>query len=359
MATINRLVLDNIRNLSHAELKFSSRYNLCYGSNGSGKTSILESIYLLSNGKSFRSHNKSRIIQHQQDSFTIFAEVISHDSEEKIGMQKSQNGHTRLQLNGEKCKSLAMIAEILPVVLIDPNSYGLIEDGPTSRRQYLDWGLFHVEQSYAQLTSDYAQCLKQRNAALKQSKPIPELKLWDGSLASLGEQIHCCRLRFLEAIEPFFHKLIIALDFSVDVQLDYAPGWDQKLDLLTAIQRGLGKDMALGYTTVGPQRADVLFSVNDVPASDVLSRGQEKLVVTALMLAQGEYYRHVKQDECIYLIDDLPSELDQSNRDKLFELLATIPGQMLITATDVRYFPKNINMLGNVFHVKHGILQVV
>ena len=358
MVSINRLLLNNIRNISQADISLSPGYNFFYGLNGSGKTSILEAIYLLSQGKSFRSHQKSRIIQHQSDEFTLFAELQTTERLTKLGMQKTQTGHTRLQLDGEKCKSMATISELLPVILIDPNSYGLIEDGPGTRRQYLDWGLFHVEHGYANLMVEYLNCLKQRNAALKQHQPLKEITLWDKPLVDLGLKIDRLRVNYLEQLMPYFKSIIEKLDFNVSVQYSYAPGWLGE-SLQHALEKCIGKDMVMGYTTVGPQRAEVSFTVNNQPAADVLSRGQEKLVVSALMLSQGEFYRINNHDNPIYLIDDLPSELDKQNWCKLLNLLDTMHGQMLMTATDQHYFPEQIENKNNVFHVEHGRVHLL
>jgi DNA replication and repair protein RecF len=358
MTCLKSLKLNYFRNITDQSLIFSDRFNLIYGENGSGKTSVLEAIYLLSNGKSFRSSQKAHIIQHQQAEFTVFAEVLQASGlTEKIALQKKQTANARLLINGQVCRALSTAAELLPVVLIDPNSYGLVEEGPGYRRQYIDWLLFHVKHDYNQLYANYHKALKQRNAALKQSLPRKECIEWDHLLIELGEQIGIARRDTLTQLTPIFNQLISELNFGIEVSLSYQIGWNSGLTLAEALQATLAKDLILGYTSVGPQRADICFSVNNCPAADVLSRGQEKLVVACLLISQALYYENDKDNSPIYLLDDFSSELDDNNRNKFFSMLSNLNGQFILTATSKQFFPDNLMQQSTMFHVKHGVIS--
>ena len=357
MTVITHCNIQDFRNLTSLSCDFSAGVNLIIGVNGSGKTSMLEAIYILANGKSFRSSIKSHIIQHNKDQFTVFAELIVADKRHRCGLEKSLNGNARLQINGEKCRSLAKSSELLPIILIDPHSYDLIEEGPSFRRHYMDWLLFHVKHEFSKTAQEYTKCLKQRNSALKQQLSKDVCQTWDPQLIELSKTITEYRLALLENLKPLYQSMVEKLGFSVDVRLVYSKGWPEECDFAQALCDSFRKDQALGYTTVGPQRADIKLTVENIPASDVLSRGQSKLAIAALLLAQGQYYCSIKNNSPIYLVDDLASELDLENRAMLFSVLKEVDGQMFITATNEAVFPSENEFDGKVFHVKHGVFK--
>lgn len=354
MTLLKMTQITAFRNLNDVNLHFAARFNYIYGENGSGKTSILEALYMLAHGKSFRSAVKSHIIQHQKSKFTIFAELDVEGTQYRCGLEKSIDSNARLHINGEKCRSIAKASELLPIILIDPHSYDLIEEGPSFRRHYLDWLLFHVKHDYSKVAQEYAKCLKQRNSALKQQHSKEVCQTWDPQLIRLASTINEYRQALLEALKPLYQSMVQDLEFPVDITLNYYQGWEGGVGFAEALASAFYKDQVMGYTTVGPQRADVRLRVGDIPASDVLSRGQSKLAIAALLLAQGQYYQVIKANAPIYFIDDLTSELDQKNRVKLYDLLERVEGQMFITATEQALFVGANDTGGKVFHVKQG-----
>lgn len=359
MTIIKQTLINSFRNLGEVNLQFSNSYNYIYGCNGSGKTSILEALYMLANGKSFRSSVKTHIIQHHKDKFTVFAKLEADGQEYRCGLEKSVKENARLHINGERCRSIAKASEILPIILIDPHSYDLIEEGPSYRRHYMDWLLFHVKHDYRQIAQEYAKCLKQRNAALKQQLPKQVCQTWDPQLIELATTIDGYRKELLDNLQPFYQEMVAKLQFPVEVNLSYYQGWDKSSDFASGLLASFYKDQAIGYTAVGPQRADIKLMVEDIPASDVLSRGQSKLAIAALLLAQGSYYQSLMSNAPIYFVDDLASELDQQNRQNLYGLLADVEGQMFVTATEKELFPKSgpeaVTEAENyLFHVKQG-----
>lgn len=360
MTTINNLKICNLRNIEACFLRLNPHYNFFFGNNGSGKTSILEAIYLLAVGRSFRSYLKDRIVTHRKHELTIFAELIHSKAHKvKLGFSKIIEGKASLKINGEYCRSLAAAAKLIPVLLIDPNSYDLLEKGPKERRQYLDWGLFHVKPSYHEVSNKFQRCLKQRNAALKAQQAKTICRTWDKELADLAKQITEYRQAYFTQLQPYFNDLLNILNLDIEIKAFYYPGWDKKyISLPMALEETWNKDFALGYTTCGPQKADVIYKINDIPAEDVLSRGQMKLLVSALQFTQGKLHTELTGENVIYLIDDLASELDKDNRQKLFALLEKIVGQVFITATDKTVFSQ-INTVNSLFHVEQGIVKQV
>lgn len=355
MTQLNKLNIHNLRNIKEASLSFVSDYNFFYGNNGSGKTSVLEAIYLLATGKSFRSHLKERIVSHQQQEMTVFAEICTANHKKtKLGFIKTINARAKLRIEGEYCRSLAVTAKLLPVLLIDPASYGLLEKGPKERRQYLDGGLFHVEQSFSEVSMHFQRCLKQRNAALKNQSNRMACQTWDVELSNLAEELTRLRKNYFAQLNPYFEHVIQTLDFNVSIRSGYVQGWSNDLPLPQALNDSFNKDWALGYTSIGPQKADIVYSINGIPAEDVLSRGQMKLTVSAMQFAQGKLYTALTGNASVYLVDDLASELDEINRKKLFILLKQLRGQFFITATHENAFSESIDIPHKMFHVEHG-----
>ena len=356
MALLNKLNIHNLRNITDASILLATRYNFFYGNNGSGKTSILEAIYLLANGKSFRSHLKKHIIAHQQQELTIFAEAQLNQEEKntKFGFTKGVSSKAALKIEGEYCRSLTKAAKLLPVLRIDPTSYGLLEQGPKERRHYLDWGVFHVEPTFGEIATNFQRCLKQRNAALKRRRSRAECQTWDIELSALADQLTTLRTHHFQQLRPSFGQLLAKLALNLSIDSQYYRGWQAGLSLQQALEINFEKDFSVGYTSVGPQKADIRYTINSIPAEDVLSRGQMKLVVSAMQFSQGILYAAHTKNSAIYLIDDLASELDDQNRGKLFGILNDINGQFLITATNKAVFSSLSTTNKAVFHVEQG-----
>lgn len=359
MTLIKNLQIDRLRNIQHSKLVFSSSYNLIYGQNGSGKTSLLEAIYILGHGKSFRGSRSQSLIQHGQDDFILYGEaLLDDDATYHIGVEKTLF-RTKIKINGLRQENSSELASYFPIILVNPDSYDLVEEGPSIRRQFLDWGLFHVEQLFHEQWHTFNRCLKQRNAALKQGDREVTCRSWDALLIESGNQITEGRMQYLAALTPWFEKLLQFLNYPYEVQLQFFQGWDLDVSFTAALQQNFQRDCILGHTSIGPQRADILLKVNGKDAAEVLSRGQEKLLVAILRLAQGLLLKEKTGKQSIYLLDDLASELDHQRREQLYSLLDTfIKAQIFVTATENEFLPQN-TVNGKMFHVEHGTIKVV
>jgi DNA replication and repair protein RecF len=215
-----------------------------------------------------------------------------------------------------------------------------------------------VEHSFSEVCQRYQRLLKQRNAALKQRERGASLQVWERELAELGEKITLLRQQHLAALMPFIEQAKNALLPTLPIQIEYEQGWKQGVSLATAISQAYAQDERWGYTSVGPHRADITFTIQTFPAQQVLSRGQQKLLICALHLAQAQQLAASTGKKCLYLLDDLASELDSRNRQRVLAHLAENAHQVFITGVDPHGWAEVCQQFGGeMFHVEHG--QVV
>ncbi|WP_114416786.1 DNA replication/repair protein RecF [Marinospirillum perlucidum] len=357
--SIRRLRLQNFRNLEAIDLQPAPGLNLLCGANGSGKTSLLEAIYLLSLVRSFRSKKLKNLIAHAATQFTVFAELVGSEGRDyPLGIQRRTSlDETEVLLRGQRPGSLAELASQLPVQLINPDAFRLLEGGPKERRQFLDWGAFHVEPGFIHAWQRFQRALKQRNSLLRHARIDPlQLDLWEKEIAQTGEAVSRYREDYLQTLTPLFNHLLERLSNLDAIRLHFQRGWDKNTDLAENLLVSRGKDREQGFTQSGPQRADLRVSIAGRSAIEVLSRGQQKLVVSALKLAQGELLARAGKKQCIYLIDDLPAELDRNHREVFCRVLESQGSQVFITSVDAealdidwQYPEKNLW-----FHVEQG-----
>ncbi len=355
--SIKTLSIYTFRNISEAHLTLSPFFNLITGENGAGKSSILEAVYFLSHGRSFRGSILEPLIQFKQQKTILQAVIITNmDNEISLGVMKSLVEDGQIKIGGDVCRSAAELAALLPALLLNADSFDLLTGGPAFRRQWVDWGLFHVEQSYADLWRQYNRVLKQRNAALKKGASSI-VTCWDADLAHLGEKMAQHRADYIEEIMPLCNGLFARFcDFSFSFQYDR--GWASALPLLDSLQRALSRDLHLGYTSVGPHRADLGLRIGDKPVQTILSRGQLKWLIYSLKLAQGILLKQQTGKRCIYLLDDVPSEWDERRQKVLASILRDMASQVLITGIDLAYFQAlTADLPTKMFHVEQGVVK--
>lgn len=355
--SIKTLSIYTFRNLSEAHLSLSPFFNLIAGENGAGKSSILEAIYFLSHGRSFRGNVLEPLIQFNQQKMILQALIATPtENEVSIGVMKSLVEEGQIKIGGSVCHSAAELAALLPVQLLNADSFDLLNGGPTFKRQWMDWGLFHVEHSYGELWRQYHRVLKQRNAALKRDESAA-VRCWDEELAQMGEQMALQRIYYIEAIMPLCNTIFSRFcDFSFVFQYDR--GWNAGLPLLEALQGGLSRDQHLGYTGAGPHRADLRLTIEDKPVQTILSRGQQKWLIYSLKLAQGLWLRQQTGKSCVYLLDDVPAEWDEHRQQVLIAVLRDMASQVLITGIDLSYLLELVvNLPVKMFHVEHGVVK--
>ncbi|TRW48753.1 DNA replication/repair protein RecF [Aliidiomarina halalkaliphila] len=361
---IHQLVIEHFRNIERAELTPCPGINVICGENGSGKTSLLEAIYSLGFGRSFRTHQVRQIVQDEAENYTLFARIQpsteDNDLQYRVGFRRQRNGDTEIRLNGETEKRFSALARLIPVQLITPEGVELVTDGPRLRRQYMDWGLFHVEHSHYSDWLTFSRLLKQRNSLLKQ-KDFDQQggAFWDQQLAEAGERVTKARAEYLDGLNTrlnqYCHQFLPQYHFEFRLM----PGWNETQSLAEALADKLELDKRQGYTSVGPNKAEWQIRADGVDARERLSRGQLKLLVAALRLVQGADYQERRGQPCVFLVDDLPAELDQANQKRLCDALVASGSQVFVTTIDKQkledYFT---NAETRLFHVEHGTIKV-
>lgn len=354
--TLLKLDVFSVRNIHSASLLPSSSINLITGANASGKSSLLEAIFILGRARSFRTTHIKQAIAFEQSNLIVSAQNrLSNGSVSNIGIQ-IDNKQCEIRIDQEN-KQKADLAYALPVQLIHPKSYRLLDAGPQIRREFLDWGIFNHNRNFLPNWRKFSKALQQRNALLK-SRQIKQLSAWDKELVEYGCLVNDYRQQYIQTLQSVFLEMAGHFLETAQIDLRFIRGWDEKQTLEQVLKADLEKDIRYGYTHSGPHRADFLTFLDKRLAKDYLSRGQQKLLVVALMLSQVRLLNREAQNTCCILIDDLTAELDTENRVKLLEYLSLLGCQVFMTATELADFG-DLSALENykMFHVEHGCIR--
>jgi DNA replication and repair protein RecF len=337
---IRHLKTQDFRNLSALDIRFHPRLNFIVGANGSGKTSLLEAVYFLAHGRSFRSSQLNRLIGHDKAEFGLFGQFESAQGKMVLGVKRTQQGEARIRLDGNNLTSHLEVTKQLPVILFNPEQFSLLISNAKARRQLLDWGLFYHDPQFLKAWQDLRKGLKQRNAALKQKAPQKMVQLWDPALVKAAEQLDVHRTQYVNLLLISLQQIVGAFLHDHQVELTYYRGWPKDQALADVLTHHFEQDRKIGHTQYGPQRADLRVKVNGLPASEVLSRGQQKLLICSLKIAQGlllqEHTNHVP----IFLLDDIVSEFDVQNATKIFQQLLLLEAQLLVSVIDPILLPE-------------------
>ena len=347
------LQVEHFRCLEKVELTLDPRYNLFVGRNASGKTSLLESLFFLGRGRSFRSRKLDRLIQHGHPEFRVVGRV-QHDARVTVlGVRGTRTG-TEIRVGGAPADSAADLASHFPPQIIDPEIHKLLEEGPSRRRRFLDWGVFHVEPSFMPTWQRYHRALRQRNAGFRQGVAEALATVWDAELASAGEALSELRARYVQLLSPGLSAIGQRL-LGLEVGLAYHRGWPADEPLLQSLARGQERDQRYGVTHAGPHRADVVVRVDGHAAKERVSRGQQKLLASALTLAQVVLQDQVAPGRSALLLDDPAAELDGANLERLLAAVHELPVQLFVTS--LRPDLPGLGAPGRMFHVEHGSVR--
>jgi DNA replication and repair protein RecF len=346
---LGELALENFRCIDRAELTLAPGTTLVRGPNASGKTSILEGIYLLGRGRSFRTRNTERLIQHDRDALHAIGRTEGSLSQ-PIRIAVVRKAALSAQIAGVAIKSRAELAQAFPVQVIEPGIHRLVEEGSPRRRRWLDWAVFHVEPAFIDSWQRYSRVLKQRNAALRGGHAEVACA-FDSELARHGEAVTGARRRLLALLAPYWAETVGRLA-NLAADLRYLPGWSQDSSLADAIAASFGRDRSRGVSHVGPHRADVQIRIDGHAAREVASRGQQKLLAIAMVLAQLKMLQDQTELISTLLLDDPAAELDSERLARFVAEVKALNCQLVLTSLEAAHEP--FGRADQVFHVEQG-----
>ena len=358
---LDQVQLTNFRNIKSASFSPSSSLSVFRGVNGRGKSSIIEALYYLGFGRSFRTGKPSSVIQHGEEGFSVFASCKDeNDVLMKLGFQRSRSDSFLCSINGEHSSKLSKLVSLVPTQLFTPQSTDLIIGSPSERRKFCDWGLFHVEHGFQKLANQYTKVLKHRNALLKQGANLqrPENRYWEHIFIENAEALSKKRVAYVESLIPIFERYANEFLPDFDVVLSYQKGWEKDASLAESLVKKSEYDVKMGHTTSGPHKADVRLKVNGVNAQELLSRGQLRMAVAALQMAQTALFNSLTNRKSIFLLDDVGAELDAEKRERFIDGLLFMDTQVFVTAIESSQleFIQKYNEK-KMFHVEHGSVK--
>jgi len=359
------LKIEGVRNLERVRLDTLTRVNFFHGPNGAGKTSLLEAVHLLGMGRSFRRGSFSNLIQHGREDTVVFGRVRCGSGAARsmdIGVRRYRDGTLEMRVEGRPAAALSELVVNLPLQVVNAEANELLTGTPAVRRRFMDWGVFHVEHQFHGQWRRYQRGLRQRNHLLRRGNPPQrELAVWTREVIEAGEALTAMRSGDVDALKPAIQYIMGVLHPGLkDLGLSYRKGWDSKHSYGEALEQGLQTDLERHFTYAGPHRADMRLTTDGYPVGEVLSRGQQKILVYGLKLAQGGLLRERTGRDCTYLIDDLPSELDEKHGRRVCALLDEIGAQVLVTCIDTgstAWWPDSGKPEErSMFHVEHGVV---
>lgn len=351
---IKTLKINGFRCYESVDLFFKRRINIFYGDNGSGKTSVLEAIYFLSTGKSFRSKRNKHLINHNNKSLSLFTEFSEdiNTQNKSIGISLNTKNKKQIKLNLSNLKNQSETAHQLPVVSIDPDSYLFLDKPPQFRRSFLDWLVFHVKPNYLKTWTLTSRCQKQLNASYREKK-TDQLDYWQDQYIHYGNQLNELRVETYELLsKKVILKVKTFIPELIDFNLMYFKGWSKEFTLEQLLTKESNKNLLYGSLLSGVHKMDIKCFVGNKPASEVLSRGQKKLISIIFYLCFIELINEVHCVNPILCIDDMDAELDTIKTNVLCDFIKHTNNQVFISTVA----PEKINSIFKevgLFHVKH------
>ena len=350
---VQRIDIGNVRNVDSARLELDPGANLLVGPNGAGKTSALEAVHLAIRGRSFRTTRPDRVIRRGEERMSVVALLVDESvGSVRLGYARELRGRVELRRDGRLVRQTSRVASLLPIQLLLPDLPELVFGGPAGRRQWLDWGVFHVKQDYAQVLGAYLRALRHRNTLLR-AADLKTLPVWTDRVAELGEAVAQARRQYFEHVIVHVAISLATLDPDLEVEWEYSPGWNAD-SFAEVLGQQVDRDVKSGTTQAGPHRADVRITCGSESAAQVLSRGQGKAVASALRMGQAKDLAMAGK-RSLFLIDDLGAELDEEHNERYYRHLEDMECQIVATSTEGAIGEILMGSRGGrMFHVKQG-----
>ncbi|MCK9217670.1 MAG: DNA replication/repair protein RecF [Firmicutes bacterium] len=367
---IEFIYLKNFRNYEELSIKLNPGINIIFGENAQGKTNILESIYLLSMGKSYRTQKYNEMIKWDKEKCKVYIEYNKKDIEGNIEFFIAKNKKKQIKINGVNVEKVSDILGRINTVMFSPEHIKIIKEGPVERRRFIDAILSQVKPSYYYNLIQYLKVLGQRNVLLSDEKRKNELgktlDIWDNQLIEYGSKVIKERYIFINNISKTAssindklsggkENLVLKYKPSVNIH-DYSSD-NIKKSYESIITKGRAKDIKRGITNWGPHRDELIFSIGEKELRNFGSQGQQRSALLSLKLAETIFIKDETGTTPVLLLDDVFSELDNARRGYLLEYIKDI--QVILTCTDLNnMILKNIKN-PSLFHVKNAVVSRV
>ncbi|NBO30417.1 MAG: DNA replication/repair protein RecF [Cyanobacteria bacterium WB6_1B_304] len=349
---LKSLSLRQFRNYDQQCLHLSAAKTIIVGDNAQGKTNLLEAVELLSTLQSHRTNRDGDLVLNGETTGQIHGILERQMGTMELGLTLRRNGRRTVILNGQTQRRYLDLLGLLNTVRFSSTDLELVRGGPEQRRQWLDRLLTQLEPLYAHIWQQYQQVLRQRNALLKShhansTRPSQEeLALWDAQLTATGIRVIRRRSRALARLSPLaiaWHQLISGCRETLEIrylpnvksETDHLEAWQQAF--LVKIEERMMAEYHQHTSLVGPHRDDIEFTINNTPARQYGSQGQQRTLVLALKLAELELIEQIVRDSPLLLLDDVLAELDLKRQNQLLEAIQD-RFQTLITTTHLGAF---------------------
>ncbi|MCW8834597.1 MAG: DNA replication/repair protein RecF [Colwellia sp.] len=356
--TVARLTTQHFRNLSPKTIDFNPALNFFVGDNGSGKSSLLEALFYLGHGKSFRTSKTDSLVRYEQKEFVV---SVKDGRGSQLGLSRdTTSGTTIIKIDGERHARLSELAKNIAIQIVTPESFKLFFGGPKERRRFTDLGMFHVKHNFSSQWKNFSRVLKQRNACIRNKADDVTLAYWTEQFCQhsviVAEERSVYIASLIEELKVWLSILLPTISDKVTVQ--YLQGWSQKRLLSDVLAANQDRELSFGYSLYGAHKFDVKFLLDKQAIETQLSRGQQKLFLLALTFAQAKLIAKVNRVKPILLIDDIGAELDIKSRTALSSAIEFLNCQVIITAIEESvlqpFIESNNSNEYKVFHVKHG-----
>lgn len=336
--SVKEIDLVSFRNHAHINLKLGEGLNVIYGENGSGKTSILEAIYSLSLGRSFRTSRLPELVRKGDEYLSVKGKFISDNSEETIQLNQKSDGKRKIIQNGVQIKGLKELIGRNPVVLVSPEEQRITQGPPAERRIFFDRLFSETKKEYIYLLSDFVRVLKQRNTAIQRYRDMrtgkDEIISWDEPFSNLSEQLWSLREKFHKKFNNHLETAVNNYsEENLQLRSVYTSSKTEE-NIQEYLKKNINRDVSTGRTSIGPQKDNYQFEFQNRDMRQFGSQGEHKLALVLLKLAEFSYISTEKGKQPVMLLDDLFSKLDFKRSDDLLSLLDT-GAQTIITTTDI------------------------
>lgn len=349
---ISKLRIKNFRNYIDQEIIFSNNINYILGDNAQGKTNLLESIFYILNGESFKNIKEEELFNKNIDQenrfFQIILEVYKGDKKNTLVVTKKEK-KKEFFINGVKRE---LKNNPIKTIIFVPDDMQIIKDGPAKRREFLDNEIKIIYSNYRELIKKYNKLLSEKNYLLKNNKDIKLIRIFNLQLAESGREIIKYRLAYLKKITPIAREIYKKITEGNELlSINYKPSFNFN-NYEEELENNLQEELRRKHSTIGIHRDDIIFYINKENSKDFASQGQQRSIILSLKIAELEYLKKNHDYFPILLLDDVFSELDEKRKNMLIKILKDYKIQSFISLA-------NLELIKNQIEKEDGLIKIV